>query len=103
MITDCHIHSFAKTEAPQTGAYVPPARDIHDYMDEAAPLGGAEGSRFGVDLCLAEGGQERQPQACKGRTRAGGGHPGTEAYGGTTRRVVCVSSPRAAWGQSALL
>ncbi|MCA0964844.1 amidohydrolase family protein [Salipiger bermudensis] len=39
MITDCHIHSFAKTEAPQTGAYVPPARDIHDYMDEAAPLG----------------------------------------------------------------
>ena len=39
MITDCHIHSFAKTEAPQTGAYVPPARDIRDYMDEAAPLG----------------------------------------------------------------
>ena len=39
MITDCHIHSFAKTEPPQTGAYVPPARDIRDYMDEAAPLG----------------------------------------------------------------
>ncbi|PZX10980.1 putative TIM-barrel fold metal-dependent hydrolase [Palleronia aestuarii] len=39
MITDCHIHSFAKTEAPQTGAYVPPARDISDYMNEAAPLG----------------------------------------------------------------
>jgi len=39
MITDCHIHSFSKTPAPQNGAYVPPARDIHDYMDEAAPLG----------------------------------------------------------------
>jgi len=39
MITDCHLHSFAKTPAPQTGAYVPPARNIFDYMDEATPLG----------------------------------------------------------------
>ena len=39
MITDCHLHSFAKDAAPQTGAYVPPARDIRDYMAEAAPLG----------------------------------------------------------------
>jgi len=39
MITDCHLHSFAKTASPQTGAYLPPARDIRDYMAEAAPLG----------------------------------------------------------------
>ncbi|WP_417211161.1 amidohydrolase family protein [Antarctobacter sp.] len=39
MITDCHLHSFARTSGPQTGAYVPPARDIHDFMAEAAPLG----------------------------------------------------------------
>ena len=39
MITDCHLHSFAKTAARQSDIYVPPARDIHDYMDEAAPLG----------------------------------------------------------------
>ena len=39
MITDCHLHSFSKTAAPRTGAYVPPTRDIRDYMDEAAPLG----------------------------------------------------------------
>ncbi|MFZ7092229.1 amidohydrolase family protein [Primorskyibacter sp. 2E233] len=39
MITDCHLHSFAKDAAPQTGAYVPPARDIRDFMAEAAPLG----------------------------------------------------------------
>lgn len=39
MITDCHLHSFAKTPVPQTGTYVPPARDIRDYMEEAAPLG----------------------------------------------------------------
>ena len=42
MITDCHIHSFARTtgaDAPQIGAYVPPARDVRDFMAEAAPLG----------------------------------------------------------------
>ena len=39
MITDCHLHSFANEAAPKTGAYVPPARDVHDYMEEAAPLG----------------------------------------------------------------
>lgn len=39
MITDCHLHSFAKTGAPQTGAYIPPVRDIRDYMEEAAPFG----------------------------------------------------------------
>ncbi|MWB79675.1 amidohydrolase family protein [Pseudooceanicola sp. 216_PA32_1] len=39
MITDCHLHSFAKDAAALTGAYVPPARDIHDYMAEAARLG----------------------------------------------------------------
>ena len=38
MITDCHLHSFAKNPVPQTGSYVPPARDIRDYMAEAAPL-----------------------------------------------------------------
>lgn len=39
MITDCHMHSFDRTAGPQTGAYVPPARDIRDYMAEAAPVG----------------------------------------------------------------
>lgn len=42
MITDCHIHSFSRRAAggaPQTGAYVPPARDVADFMDEAAPHG----------------------------------------------------------------
>ncbi|PWR01402.1 2-pyrone-4,6-dicarboxylate hydrolase [Meridianimarinicoccus roseus] len=39
MITDCHLHSFARDGAAQTGAYLPPARDIRDYMAEAAPLG----------------------------------------------------------------
>ena len=39
MITDCHLHSFYKTPVPQTGSYIPPARDIRDYMAEAAPLG----------------------------------------------------------------
>ncbi|WP_425072119.1 amidohydrolase family protein [Sagittula sp. S175] len=39
MITDCHLHSFAREATPGTGAYVPPARDIRDYTTEAAPLG----------------------------------------------------------------
>ncbi|NVK46251.1 MAG: amidohydrolase family protein [Rhodobacteraceae bacterium] len=39
MITDCHMHSFAKDAPPKTGAYAPPKRDIRDYMAEAAPLG----------------------------------------------------------------
>ncbi|MFV0662786.1 amidohydrolase family protein [Denitromonas sp.] len=38
-ICDCHLHSFAKAETAQSGAYVPPQRDIRDYMDDAAPLG----------------------------------------------------------------
>lgn len=39
MITDCHLHSFSRTPAPQSGAYLPPPKDIADYMEEAAPHG----------------------------------------------------------------
>lgn len=38
-ICDCHLHSFSKAPEQGTGTYTPPARDIHDYMQEAAPLG----------------------------------------------------------------
>lgn len=70
-ICDCHMHSFSKVPATQTGAYVPPARDIHDYMSETAPLGiqravivqasvdGTDNSRLIRDL-RAEGPMERR-------------------------------------------
>lgn len=65
-ICDCHLHSFAKTASAHAGAYVPPQRDIHDYMAEAAPLGiaravvvqasvdGTDNSRL-IEVLRAEG------------------------------------------------
>ncbi len=39
MITDCHLHSFSRHPIAQGGDYVPPAHDIRDYSDAAAPMG----------------------------------------------------------------
>lgn len=106
MITDCHLHSFARTTSLQTGAYVPPARDIVDYMTEAAPLGvrravvvqasvdGTDNSRL-TDVLSVQG-----PVALRGVAMIGAGAdlPGLHTAGFRATRI----QDRARLGDSAL-
>jgi len=39
LVCDCHIHSFTKNAGSLAATYVPPQKDISDYIDEIAPTG----------------------------------------------------------------